>query len=128
MASIKKSDQVHCIRLLGCAPHEIDAGEISPARRQGLLWCKFTSTMSWHYPISVWYDTVRLEPTGGPSPVLRWKAAHVTWPPSGLDRFATFLCARPNNKEPPLFLSHGRDRCNKEGHASLEQPRSERRC
>ena len=63
--------------------------------------------------MSVWHDTLRLEPTSGPGPVSRWKAAHVTWPPSGLDRFATFLRARPYGKEPPLFLAHGRGRCNK---------------
>ena len=38
VASINESDQVHCTRLLGCAPLEIDASEIIHARRQRLLW------------------------------------------------------------------------------------------
>ena len=117
VASMKEPDRVHCTRLLGCAPLVIDAGEISHARRQRLLWCNFASEVSWHCPTSEWHDTLRLEPSGGPGPVSRWKAAHVAWPrKSGLDRFATFLRARPKDKEPPLFLANGRDRCDK--HAS----------
>ena len=69
----------------------------------------------------MWHDTLRLEPTGGPGPVSRWKGLHVAWPrKSGLDRFGTFLRARPKDKEPPLLLANGRDRCDKHALRLLE--------
>ena len=111
VATMKNEDRVACTRLLGVAPIVMDAGTVSHARRDRLFWCNFASEVTWHCATEVWHDVLRLVPTEGPGPVSRWKGAQVAWPRrSGLDRFATFLRARPKPKEPPLFLANGRDR------------------
>ena len=116
VASMGEQERMECSRLLGCAPVIIDGACISHCRRERLYWSDWFAEVAWQAPRSLRRGVLELRPPGGPGVTARWKRPGVRWPrSSGLDRFATFLRARPQKKEPPLMFANGRDRVDKAG-------------
>ena len=116
VASMSPDQRVECTRLFGVSPILVHAHDISHARRSRLYWCSFAANVEWGCPTSDWHGCLQLHIPGGPGPTSRWKGGKVSWPRrSSVDRFNTFLRARPQKKEPILKFANGRDRTSPAG-------------
>ena len=107
VASMSEAERVECSRLLGCAPVVVDASWISHCRRERLYWGDWFAEVAWQSTLNMRRGVLELRPPGGPGSTTRWKKPGVSWTrATGLDRFATFLRARPQKKEPPLCFAN----------------------